>query len=51
MRLRPFIVLLPLFLAACGGTTEKTVIVNPPAGSTVVVAPNGDTKIIKHDGN
>ncbi len=32
-------------LAACG-TEEKTVVVNPPAGSTVVVPPNGDAHVV-----
>ena len=32
-------------LAACG-TEEKTVVVNPPAGSTVVVPPNGDARVV-----
>ena len=51
MRLRILIVLAPLFLAACGSTTEKTIVISPPANSTVVVAPNGDTQVIKHDSN
>ncbi len=34
-----------LLLTACG-TTEKTVVVQPAAGSTVVVPPNGDAKVI-----
>jgi hypothetical protein len=50
MRFRLLILLTPIWLAACG-TTEKTVVVNPPANSTVVVSPNGDTQVIKHDGN
>ncbi len=32
-------------LAACG-TEEKTVVVNPPPGSTVVVPPNGDAHVV-----
>jgi hypothetical protein len=39
-------VLLALAVSACG-TTEKTTIVNPPAGSTVVVPPDGDPKVTK----
>lgn len=31
--------IMPIFLAACG-TTEKTVVVNPAPGQTVVVPPN-----------
>lgn len=50
MRLRMLIVLAPLFLAACG-TTEKTVIVNPPPNSTVVVDPNGDAHTVQHAPN
>jgi len=41
-------ILVPLtavLLTACG-TTEKTVVVQPAAGSTVVVPPNGDPKVI-----
>jgi hypothetical protein len=34
-----------LLLTACG-TTEKTVVVNPPPGSAVVVKPNGDAKVV-----
>jgi len=34
-----------LALAACG-TTEKTVIVAPPAGSTVVVPPHGAPEVV-----
>lgn len=30
----------PLFLAACGTTEEKTVVVTPQPGQTVVVAPD-----------
>ncbi|MBX6321103.1 MAG: hypothetical protein IRY94_04680 [Rhodospirillaceae bacterium] len=37
--------LAPLALAACGGTTEKTVVVNPPPGSTVVVPDSGSTRV------
>jgi len=29
----------PLFLAACGTTEERTVVVTPQPGQTVVVAP------------
>ena len=42
------IVLVCLSLAACGGTTRKTVIVNPPADSTTVIDKNGDTHVIEH---
>jgi hypothetical protein len=45
-------VLVPLFalmLSACG-TTEKTVVVQPAAGSTVVVPPNGDPKVVPPNG-
>lgn len=30
----------PVFLAACGTTEEKTVVVTPHDGQTVVVAPD-----------
>ena len=46
--IRILIVLAPLFLAACG-STEKTVVVNPPADSTTVVHANGDTTVVHHD--
>ncbi len=39
------IVLAPLFLAACGGTTEKTVVVNPPPGSTTVIDKDGNPHV------
>src|SRR5262249_15324264 len=36
-----------LLLSACGSTREqKTVVVSPPAGSTVVVPPDGEPKVI-----
>jgi hypothetical protein len=35
-----------LALAACGTTEEKTVVVQPSPGSTVVVPAHGDTKVI-----
>jgi hypothetical protein len=50
MRFRTLLVLAPIFLMACG-TTEKTVVVNPPPDSTTVVDPNGDTHVVKHDQN
>jgi len=36
-----------LALAACG-SDRKTVVVNPPPGSTTVVDSDGHTKIIEH---
>jgi hypothetical protein len=42
------IVLASLLLTACG-TSHKTVVVAPPAGSTTVVEPNGDTHVIERD--
>jgi hypothetical protein len=36
---------LALVLTACG-TTEKTVIVQPAAGATVVVPPSGDVRVV-----
>jgi hypothetical protein len=46
--MRPYLLLAlaPLLLAAGCGSTEKTVVVAPPAGGTVVVAPNGDTHVV-----
>jgi hypothetical protein len=42
MRVPALLVLLaPLLLAACGGTTERTVVVQPQPGQTVVVPPSG----------
>ena len=46
MRLRLLLAIAPMTLAAGCGTTEKTVVVTPPAGSTVVVTPSGDTKVV-----
>lgn len=31
-------------LSACGGSDERTVVVNPSAGQTVVVPPNGQVR-------
>ena len=46
MRLKFLLVLVaPFVLAACG-TTEKTVVVNPPPGSTVVAPANGDAHVV-----
>ena len=36
----------PLVLLAACGTEEKTVVVNPPAGSTVVVPPSGQAQVV-----
>jgi len=41
------IALICFSLAACGGTTEKTVVVNPAPGSTTVVDADGHTKVVK----
>ncbi len=38
-----------LALSACGSTTEKTIVVNPPAGSTVVVPPNGEAHVVPQE--
>ena len=40
------VLIVPLALAACGTTEEKTVVVTPPAGSTVVVTPSGDAHVV-----
>lgn len=36
--------IMSVLLCACG-TEHKTVIVNPPPGSTVVVPPNGNAQV------
>lgn len=52
--MRPSLFALPalavaLALAACGSTTEeRTVVVNPGPGQTVVVPPNGDAHVVGH---
>ena len=49
MKFRSILFLLaPLVLAACG-TEEKTVVVNPPAGSTVVVPASGDVHVVPNN--
>jgi len=48
MRAPIVIVLASLMLAACG-TSHKTVVVAPPAGSTTVVDQNGDARVIERD--
>ncbi len=35
-----------VILTACGTTEEKTVVVQPAPGSTVVVPPNGQPRVI-----
>ncbi len=46
MTLKTIAVLLaPLAIVACG-TTERTVVVNPAPGSTVVVPANGDAHVM-----
>ena len=37
---------LALGLAACGGTSERTVVVNPAPGSTVVVPDHGAPQVV-----
>ncbi len=39
------VILASLALAACG-TTERTVVVNAPPGSTVVVPSDGETRVV-----
>jgi hypothetical protein len=46
MRKAILIVLGCITLAACGGTTEKTVVVNPPPGSTTIVDKDGHTHVV-----
>jgi hypothetical protein len=48
---RILIVAAPLALAACG-TTHRTVVVTPEAGTTTVVrSPNGDTTVVAPEGD
>jgi uncharacterized lipoprotein YajG len=49
MRAPILIVVASLMLTACGGTSHKTVVVAPPAGSTTVVDQNGDAHVIERD--
>ena len=37
---------LALGLAGCGGTSERTVVIAPPAGSTVVVPEHGAPRVV-----
>jgi ABC-type Fe3+-hydroxamate transport system substrate-binding protein len=37
-------------LAACGGTSERTVVVNPAPGSTVVVPEHGEPRVVSPPG-
>ncbi len=47
MRVVPLLIPIAfLVLAACGTTEEKTVVVQPAPGSTVVVPPSGDTQVV-----
>jgi hypothetical protein len=38
-----------LLLAACGTTEEKTVVVQPSPGTTVVVPPSGDVHVVPNN--
>jgi uncharacterized protein YcfL len=46
MRLTYILVPLTALLLTGCGTTEKTVVVQAPPGSTVVVPPHGDAKVV-----
>jgi ABC-type Fe3+-hydroxamate transport system substrate-binding protein len=47
MRLSLFVLpIAAVLLTACGSTTERTVVVTPAAGSTVVVPPNGQPRVV-----
>ena len=46
--LRALALIAPLALGACGGTEEKTVVVNPP--SAAVAAPSGNTVVVPPGG-
>ena len=46
MRIPAFVVILSaLALSACG-TTERTVVIQPAAGTTVIVPPSGDVHVL-----
>jgi hypothetical protein len=48
MRKLILVALLPTILAACGSTERKTVVVNAPPGSTVVVpSDDGKTTVVR----
>jgi predicted small lipoprotein YifL len=49
MRPTLVIILTCLTLAACGSTEHKTVIVNPPAGSTTVVDQDGHAHTVPNN--
>lgn len=46
MRAPIVLALAALVLAGCG-STEKTVVVTPPAGSTTVVGPDGNAHVVE----
>lgn len=50
MRIVPVSILACLALGACG-STHKTVVVNPPPHSVVVVDSNGQTHVIRQEDN
>jgi hypothetical protein len=47
MRKLILVLILPTVLAACGSTERRTVVVNAPAGSTVVVPPDGEATVVR----
>jgi ABC-type Fe3+-hydroxamate transport system substrate-binding protein len=50
--MRPMFILIPLaalLLTACGTTEERTVVVQPAPGTTVVVPPSGDAHVVSPD--
>jgi hypothetical protein len=47
MRKLMLVLLLPTVLAACGSTERKTVVVNAPAGATVVVPADGEATVVR----
>ncbi len=49
--MRPLLIVIPLaalLLTACG-TEERTVVVQPAPGTTVVVPPSGDAHVVSPD--
>jgi len=47
MRSICLILFVPVLLAACGSTERKTVVVNAPAGATVVVPSDGEATVVR----
>ena len=46
MRIAPFLVILSALAITACGTTERTVVIQPAAGTTVIVPPSGDVHVL-----